>query len=96
MVSFKRYFSPAKIFSPAKMASFAGVEVFLGFKHPLELKDLSAGERRSHLLPARLPIWSKLEKNIDIFFNFESDTYQELKVFKGSPSGPSWRKNIFV
>ena len=64
VVSFKRYFSHDKIFSPAKMASFAGVEVFLGFKHPLELKDLSAGERRSHLLSPRLPIWTKLEKNI--------------------------------
>ena len=61
------YFSPAKIFSPAKMASFAGIEVFLGFKHPLELKDLSAGERRSHLLSPRLPIWSKLEKKTFLF-----------------------------
>ena len=56
-----------RFFSPAKMASFAGIEVFLGFKHPLELKDLSAGESRSHLLSTRLPIWTKLEKNIDIF-----------------------------
>ena len=57
-------FHMIRFFSPAKMASFAGIEVFLGFKHPLELKDLSAGERRSHLFSTRFPIWTKLEKNI--------------------------------
>ena len=49
---------------PAKMASFPGVEVFLRFEHSLELEDLSAGERCSHLLPSRLPIHARLEKII--------------------------------
>ena len=49
---------------PAKMASFPGVEVFLRFKHSLELEDLSAGERCSHLLPPRLSVRPRLQKII--------------------------------
>ena len=47
---------------PAKMASFPGVEVFLRFEHSLELEDLSASERCSHLLPPRLPVRARLEE----------------------------------
>ena len=53
--------------APAQMASFTRVEVFLGFKHSLELKDLSSGERCSHLLPTRLPVRTRLESIINIF-----------------------------
>ena len=77
------------------MASFARVEVFLGFKHSLELKDLSSGERCSHLLPTRLPIRTRLERKhhyhlvllvcigFDIDFQFEA-ACQENAIYQKS------------